>query len=240
MDSGWSQTMYPCVVGNEIVCEVTLAGEQVKDMKVGDRVGVGVQVWACLNKFPYEPCKECAKGTDAYCRHRVIPDTIPSDVAAPLLCAGTTVFTPLKEVSIKPGDRVGIVGIGVPSQLGIQFAKAMGAAAVVAYSRSTNTEQEIRRLGADAFVVYTDDKADAANLVDILLITADANDMPYTLCLSFLVVHGTMVMVDLPNDEIKFKPYPLVGKGTNFKGNVIGSIQDKDMLEVASKKNVRP
>ncbi|KAF1773456.1 D-isomer specific 2-hydroxyacid dehydrogenase, NAD-binding domain conserved site 1 [Phytophthora cactorum] len=191
MDSGWSQTMYPCVVGHEIVGEVTLVGDQVKDMKVGDRVGVGAQVWACLNKFPDEPCKECANGTDAYCRYHVgtynskyrktdgaityggyadyirvtheyafkIPDNIPSDVAAPLLCAGTTVFTPFKEVGIKPGDRVGIVGVGGLGHLGIQFAKAMGAAAVVAFSRSASKEQEIRRLGADEFVVYTDEKA---------------------------------------------------------------------------------
>ncbi|ETI31464.1 hypothetical protein PPTG_06282 [Phytophthora nicotianae INRA-310] len=275
MDSGWSQTMYPCVVGHEIIGEVTLAGDQVKDMKVGDRVGVGAQVWACLNKFPDEPCKECAKGKDAYCRYHVgtynskyrktdgaityggyadyirvtheyafkIPDNIPSDVAAPLLCAGTTVFTPFKEVGIKPGDRVGIVGVGGLGHLGIQFAKAMGAAAVVAFSRSASKEQEIRRLGADEFVVYTDEKqaADASKSVDILLITADANNMPYTLFLSFLAVHGTVIMVGLPNDEIKFSPYPLVGKGLNFKGSAIGSIQDiKDMLELASKKNVRP
>ncbi|RLN92348.1 hypothetical protein BBJ28_00004994 [Nothophytophthora sp. Chile5] len=275
IDSGWGQTMYPCVVGHEIVGEVTLAGPEVKDMEVGDRVGVGAQVWACLNKDPKEPCKECANGIDAYCPHRVgtynskyrksdgaityggyadyvrvtheyafkIPDNIPSDVAAPLLCAGTTVFTPFKEVGIKPGDRVGIVGIGGLGHLGIQFAKAMGAGTVAAFSRSSNKEAEVRALGADEFVVYTDEKqaAAAANSVDILLITADANNMPYTLFLSFLAVHGTVIMVGLPNDEIKFKPFPLVGKGANFKGSAIGSIANiKEMLQVASEKNVRP
>ncbi|KAG3108653.1 hypothetical protein PI124_g14053 [Phytophthora idaei] len=112
----------------------------------------------------------------------------------------------------------------------------MGAAAVVAFSRSASKEQEIRRLGADEFVVYTDENqaADAANSMDILLITADANNMPYTLFLSFLAVHGTVIMAGLPNDEIKFKPYPLVGKGANFKDSAIGGIQDiKDMLDRA-------
>ncbi|KAF1790873.1 NAD(P)-binding domain [Phytophthora cactorum] len=125
-----------------------------------------------------------------------------------------------------------MVGVGGLGHRGIQFAKAMGAAAVVAFSRSASKEQEFRRLGADEFVVYTDEKqaADAANSVDILLITADANNMPYTLFLSFLAVHGTVIMVGLPNDGIKFKPYPLVGKGASFKG----SIQDiKDMLDRA-------
>jgi alcohol dehydrogenase (NADP+) len=260
MDGGWVRTTYPCVVGNDIVGEVTVAGEQVKDMKVGDRVGVGAQVWACLNKFADEPCMECATGSDAYCPHRMgtynskyrktdgaityggyadyirvtheyafkSSDSIPSDVAASLLCVGTTVCPPFKQVGIKPGDRVGIVGIGALGHLGIQFAKGMGAAAVVAFSRSANKEQEVRRLGADEFVVYTDEKQakEAANSVDILLITADANNMPYTLFLSFLAVHGTVIMVGLPNDEIKFKPFPLVGKGANFKGSAIGSIQD--------------
>ncbi|KAE8977913.1 hypothetical protein PR001_g24996 [Phytophthora rubi] len=111
------------------------------------------------------------------------PDNNPLDVAAPLLCAGAPAFTPFKEVGIKPGDRVGILDIGCMGHLGIQFAKAMGAAVVLVFSSLVNKEQEIRRVGADDFVVYTDAKqaADSANSVDILLITADANNMPYTL-----------------------------------------------------------
>ncbi|KAG6622202.1 putative mannitol dehydrogenase [Phytophthora cinnamomi] len=162
-------------------------------IKVGDRVGVGAQAWACLNKDPTAPCKECASGDDAYCSRKVwtygdtylndmamsyggyadyirvaheyafkIPDNLPSDVVAPLLCAGTTVFTPLKEADVKPGKRVGVVGIGGLGHLGIQFAKAMGADAVVAFSRSANKEDEVRALGATEFVVYTDEKQAAA------------------------------------------------------------------------------
>jgi alcohol dehydrogenase (NADP+) len=272
IESGWGPSTYPCVVGHEIVGEVTLAGPDVKGMKVGDRVGVGAQVWACLNKDPSAPCKECASGDDAYCVHKVwtyndtykndgansyggyadyvrvaheyafkIPDNLPSDVAAPLLCAGTTVFTPLKEAGVKPGKRVGVVGIGGLGHLGIQFAKAMGADAVVAFSRSANKEQEVRALGATEFVVYTDSKQAnaAAGSVDVLLICANADNMPYTLFLSFLAVRGSCIMVGLPNDDIKFNAFGVVGKGAKFVGSNIGSIQDiKDMLEVASKKNV--
>ncbi|KAE9207777.1 hypothetical protein PF004_g16943 [Phytophthora fragariae] len=112
-----------------------------------------------------------------------ISDNTPSDVAAPLLCTRTTVSTQTKEVGIKPGYRVGIVDIGCMGHLGIQFAKAMGAAVVLAFSRFANKEQEIPRLGAYELVVYTDEKqaADSADSVDILLITADANNMAYTL-----------------------------------------------------------
>ncbi|KAL3665737.1 hypothetical protein V7S43_009170 [Phytophthora oleae] len=222
MDCGWKSTRYPCVVGHEIVGEVTLAGSDVKGWRsvtASERkVGTYNGTYKNDGATSYGGYADYIRVTHEYAFK--IPDNIPSDVAAPLLCAGTTVFTPFKE-----------------------FAKAMGAAAVVAFSRSANKEQEIRRLGADEFVVYTDEKqaADAANSVDILLITADANDMPYMLFLSFLAVRGTCIMVGLPNDDVKFNAFGVVGKGASFKGSMIGSIQDiKDMLEVASKKNVRP
>ncbi|CAI5728661.1 hypothetical protein KXD40_007349 [Peronospora effusa] len=273
IESGWRPSTYPCVVGHEIVGEVTLAGPDVKDLKVGDRVGVGALAWSCLNKDPSVPCKECSSGDDAYCAQRVwtyngtykndgatsyggyadyvrvahefafkIPDNIPSDVAAPLLCAGATVFTPLKEAGVKPGKRVGVLGIGGLGHLGIQFANAMGADAVVAFSRSANKEQEVRDLGATEFVVYTDEKQAeaAAGSVDVLLICASAENMPYTLFLSFLAVRGSCIMVGLPNDDVKFSPFSVVSKGAKFVGSNVGSIQDiKDMLDVASKKNVR-
>lgn len=279
LDSGWGPTTYPCVVGHEIVGEVTLAGANVTELRVGDRVGVGAQVSACLNRDASEggaPCKQCAAGADAYCpqmvwtyndRYKedgavtyggyadyvrvpaayafVIPASIPSDVAAPLLCAGATVFTPFKELGVKAGDRVGVIGIGGLGHLGIQFAKAMGAT-VVAFSRSGGKEAEVRALGADEFVNYGDAEqakraAAPGNGVDVLLLTADANDMPYSLFMSFLAIRGTCVMVGLPNDEVKFRPFFLVGNGNKLMGSKIGSIADiKDMLALAAEKNVRP
>jgi alcohol dehydrogenase (NADP+) len=233
-------------------------------------------VWACLNKDPSKPCKACSVGADAYCEDlawtysgryadgetsyggyadyvRVlesytfkIPDNIPSDVAAPLLCAGATVFTPFKEAGVKAGvkagDRVGVIGIGGLGHLGIQFAKAMGAT-VVAFSRSANKEAEVRALGADEFVNYSDtEQAKAAGgSVDILLLTADAKNMPYDLFMSFLGFRGTLIMVGIPDDQIKLFPFNLVPKGRKILGSAIGSIDDiKDMLKLASEKNVRP
>jgi alcohol dehydrogenase (NADP+) len=272
LDSGWGPTSYPCVVGHEIVGIVTEAGAEVQELAVGDRVGVGAQVFACLNKNPEAPCRECAAGQDVYCDHIVltynskyedgsmayggyaeyvrvsanysfkIPENIPSDVAAPLLCAGATVFTPLKEAGVKAGDRVGIVGIGGLGHLGIQFAKAMGATPV-AFSRSANKEAEVRALGAEEFV-NTSDKEQAAKAmgsVDVLLVTADAINMPYDQYLGFLRKRGTCIMVGLPNDQIKFQPMYLVAKGVKFAGSLMGSIVDiKEMLQLASEKNVRP
>ncbi|DAZ94521.1 TPA: hypothetical protein N0F65_001537 [Lagenidium giganteum] len=272
LDSGWGPTAYPCVVGHEIVGRVTQVGPSVQHLKVGDRVGVGAQVWACLNKDPEHPCAECADKVDSYCSRIVytynakyedggnayggyadyvrcssnyafqIPDVIPSDVAAPLLCAGVTVFSPLKHQNVKAGDRVGVVGIGGLGHLAIQFIKALGAVPV-AFSRSASKEAEVRALGAEDFVNTSDPehlkKAQAS--VNFLLVTADATNMPYNTYLSVLKPRGTLVMLGLPNDEIKFLPFYLIGSGMKIVGSKMGSIEDiQDMLALAAAKNVRP
>uniref|UniRef100_K3WLN4 Enoyl reductase (ER) domain-containing protein n=1 Tax=Globisporangium ultimum (strain ATCC 200006 / CBS 805.95 / DAOM BR144) TaxID=431595 RepID=K3WLN4_GLOUD len=272
LDSGWGPTAYPCVVGHEIVGEVTVAGSEVKHLAVGDRVGVGAQVWACLNKDKNAPCIECVDKADRYCSRAVytynsqyedgaqayggyadyvrvsshyafkIPENIPSDVAAPLLCAGVTVFSPLKHNNVKAGDRVGVVGIGGLGHLAIQFIKALGAIPI-AFSRSANKEQEIRDLGAEEFYNLSseEDAKKAVGSVNVLLITADATNMPYNTYLSLLRPRATCVMLGLPNDEVKFLPFFVVGNGNKFVGSKIGSIEDiTDMLALAAEKNVRP
>ncbi|KAG2818814.1 hypothetical protein PC113_g22815 [Phytophthora cactorum] len=270
LDSGWKPTMYPCVFGHEIVGEVTIVGANVKHLVVGDRVGVGAQVWACLNRDPKRPCEECADGENAFCNRSVItydakyedgsmayggyadyvrvdsnfafkiPDNIPSASAAPLLCAGVTVFTPLKRY-VKPGDHVGVIGIGGLGHLAIQFIRALGATPV-AFSHSVNKEKAIRALGAEEFYNLSDpeDQKKAENSVNVLLLTADATNMPYNTYLTLVKKRGTFIMVGVPNDEVKFKPMFVVAKGIKWVGSLIGSIQDiKDMLALASEKNVR-
>lgn len=219
-------------------------GPSVKNLVVGDRVGVGAQAWACLNRDPNDHCRDCAGGEDAVCDQSVfiinaaykdgsrqqggfadfirvdnnyafkIPDALPSDAAAPLMCAGATVFTPLKQEGVKAGDRVGVIGIGGLGHIAIQFIRALGATPV-AFS--------------------------AAGSVDFLLLTADAKDMPYDLYLGLVRKRGTFIMVGLPLDQVKITPWFLVPRAVRVRGSAIGSIQDiKDMLEVAAKGNVRP
>ncbi|OWZ23977.1 Mannitol dehydrogenase [Phytophthora megakarya] len=272
IDGGWGAAPYPCVVGHEIIGEVTLAGPSVKNLAVGDRVGVGAQVWACLNRDPNDKCRDCADGEDAVCDHAVwtynatykdgaksyggyadyvrvdsnyafkIPEAIPSDVAAPLLCAGATVFTPLKQEGVTAGDRVGVVGIGGLGHIAIQFIRALGATPV-AFSRSANKEKEILSLGAEEFYNLSDpeEQKKAQASVDFLLLTADGDNMPYDLYMSLVRKRGTFIMVGVPNDQVKITPWLLVPRAMRVRGSIIGSIQDvKDMLEVAAKKNVRP
>ncbi|KAG7383899.1 hypothetical protein PHYBOEH_009739 [Phytophthora boehmeriae] len=233
IDSSWGPAEYPCVAGHEIIGEVTAAGPSVKNLAIGDRVGVGAQVWACLNRAPGDNCRDCADSHDALCDGIVwaingaykdgarsfggfadyirvdsnyafkIPDALPSDVAAPLLCAGATVFTPLKQEG----------------------------------------EQEIRSLGAEEFYNLSDpeDQKKAAGCVDFLLLTANAKNMPYDLYMSLVRKRGTLIMVGLPEDQVKITPWFLVPRAVRVRGSVIGSIADiKDMLELSAKANVRP
>ncbi|RQM11020.1 hypothetical protein DD237_008556 [Peronospora effusa] len=187
----------PCVVGLEIVGEVTLAGP---DVKVGDRVGVGVGnlAWSCLKKDPSVPSNGCLSGDDALCAHRVftyndkykkngetshgghpdyvrvahedafkILDNIPSDGAAPLLCADTTVLISLKEDSVKLDKRVGVEDV---NGLGHKFAHAMGVDAVMAFFSLTKKEQKMADSGATEFVSDRNKKqaATVIGLTDVL------------------------------------------------------------------------
>ncbi len=268
ISGGWGGANYPVIPGHEIIGKVTAVGSGVTDLSIGDRVGVGAMVFACQDK---KTCNECATDMDSYCSKSVftyngtysdgeksyggyaeyvrvdsnyafkIPESIPSDVAAPLLCAGVTVYTPLKK-HVKAGDRVGVVGIGGLGHIALQFIRALGATPV-AFSQSPNKEQVARELGAEDFVTTSDADscANARRSVNVLIVTADAPNQPYDTYLSFIRVGGTLIMVGAPDDNITFKPFSLIPGAISFVGSLIGGIKDtKDMLELAAKENVRP
>lgn len=176
LDCSWGPTEYPCIVGHETIGHTTVTGEDVKHLAVGGHVGVGAQAWACLNKNASRLYTDCAIGLSAHCSRAVrtnsskyengaasyggyadfvrvsshyafkISDAIPSDVTAPLMCAGVSVFVPVKHY-VKAEDCVGAIGIGGLGHLAIQFIRAVNAVPV-AFSRSANKELEIRALGA--------------------------------------------------------------------------------------------
>ncbi|TMW61719.1 hypothetical protein Poli38472_010782 [Pythium oligandrum] len=267
ISGGWGGANYPVVPGHEIVGTITSIGSGVKNHKVGDRVGVGAMVFSCLK----DTCKECKSDNESYCKESVftyngkyadgqpsyggyaeyvrvsghyafkIPDVIPSDVAAPLLCAGVTVFKPLRD-HIKAGQRVGVVGIGGLGHLGLQFIRALGAEPV-AFSQSPNKEQAARELGAVDFINFSNpaDLARAKRSVDALLVTADAKGQPFDTYLSTIAIGGKLIMVGLPDEPMKFSAFSLVSGGISVVGSLIGGIKDTvDMLALAAEKNVRP
>ncbi|ORX88934.1 mannitol dehydrogenase putative [Basidiobolus meristosporus CBS 931.73] len=268
LDSGWGATKYPVVVGHEIIGKVVDKGPRVSGLEIGDRVGVGPQVFACLKS----DCKACSTGNDATCTKYVgayngtyadgaksyggyskgvrvlshyafkIPDVIDSAEAAPILCAGVTVFTPMRRHGVKEGHRVGVVGIGGLGHLALQYAKALGAE-VTAISTSTNKKAEAHKLGATHFVNLRDDadmKA-ASRSLDYLFITSNATDAPYDKYASLLDVFGKIILLAAPEDNIKISPFSLIPKNITLAGSIIGSIEDqKATLEFSAKHNIRP
>lgn len=184
-------TMYPCVVGHEIVGIAVQVGSKVDHIKIGDRVGVGAQADSCQNRTV--KCNSCAGGHENQCfnigrcdtyngvflnggksyggyaeynrtpGHFVvrIPEGLESAHAAPMLCAGITTYAPLKNNDCGPGKRVGIIGIGGLGHFGILWAKALGADRVVGISRKESKRFDVLKLGADAYIA-TDDEVNWA------------------------------------------------------------------------------
>lgn len=267
--SGWAATDYPCVVGHEIVGRAVKVGSEVKGIKVGDRVGVGAQSDSC--KKP--DCEECADGYVSYCPHMVttyagkwpngdksyggyadynrapgdfvikIPDGVDSADAAPMLCGGITVYSPLKKHGCGPNKRVGIIGVGGLGHFGLIFAKALGAKKVVAISRTDAKKADTLKMGADDFIA-TADKDWATknqNTLDLIISTVSSPNMPLGQYLSLLRPHGTFVQVGAPEDELPgFSAFTLMAKGAILTGSSIGSPAEiKEMLALVAEKKLK-
>jgi len=264
--SGWFPTTYPVVVGHEIVGTAIKVGANVKHVKIGDIVGVGAQSGSCLK------CETCSKHKEQYCEavtgtynskyadgsqsyggyadysrvpgHFVIkiPDGLPPDLAAPMLCGGITVYSPLKQNNIGPGKKVGIVGIGGLGHFGILFAKALGAD-VTAISRNRKKEADARQMGASDFIAS--DEPDALKkhkrTFDLLVVTVSSADMPVREYLSMLKLsEGKMVLVGAPEDKLNFYVWPLIMNNVSLGGSNIGSPKEiSEMLELAAKVGVK-
>lgn len=204
---------------------VVRVGKNVTQHKIGDRVGVGAQARSCMQ--PACPdcsvgqesyCKrghlstynsvfpEGGKSYGGYADyHRAhqhftfkIPDGLKSEYAAPMLCAGITVYSPLKHHGCGPGKSVGIVGVGGLGHFGVLFAKALGADKVVGISRKNEKRAEVLKLGADDYIATADDldwtKKHAQSL-DLIVSTVSSSNMPMTDYLSLLKTGGTLVQV---------------------------------------------
>ncbi|KAG0153007.1 hypothetical protein PDIDSM_1966 [Penicillium digitatum] len=199
---------------------------------LGDHVGVGAQSGACL-RADYEAYADgeesyCTRMTGTYNRqysdksksycgfadqwrgpaHFVfrIPDALPSAEAAPLLCAGVTVFAPMRKCRVGPGKTVGIIGVEGLGHLGILFANALGADRVVAISRSSGKKADaVGGLGADGFIATGEEKGWAkknSHSLDVTLCTVSAHDMPLAQYLRLLKRDGTFVQIEAPEDAL--------------------------------------
>ncbi|KAJ9141748.1 NADP-dependent alcohol dehydrogenase (Zinc-binding dehydrogenase) [Pleurostoma richardsiae] len=272
--SGWGPTPYPCCVGHEIVGKAVKVGSNVKHVKVGDRVGVGAQARSCLQPDCYECThgleNHCARGNvntygsvypndegksyGGYADYNrtnghfvfQIPEGLSSEDAAPMLCGGITVFSPLKQNGCGPGKTVGIVGVGGLGHFAVLWAKALGADKVVGISRKASKKEEVLKLGADQYIATDDDKhwyADNARTLDLIVSTVSSPNMPLTEYLSLLKVGGSFIQVGAP-DGGNLPPvnaFTLIGNGIKIGGSAIGSPEEiREMLQFAADKKVRP
>ena len=253
VENDWGMTMYPVVPGHEIIGRVTAIGPEVSHYKPGDIVGVGCLVDSCRKCSSCEHDLEqyCLNGAvftyngidrhdgkvtyGGYAKQTTvserfvvrIPDALDPASAAPILCAGITTYSPLRHVGVKPGDKVGVVGMGGLGHMGIKFAKAMGAE-VTLFTRSSSKAEEARNNGADHVIISTDRQQmkQAACSLDYILDTAPVeHDLnPYIQCLS---IDGTYILVgQLTPLEPTIDPMPLIMGRRSILGSVIGGIAE--------------
>lgn len=242
------------------------------ELKIGDRVGVGAQSDSCLRG----DCEECSSSLEQYCRRTTgtynskfadgsksyggyatywrgpawfvfrIPDNLPSAIAAPLLCAGITVFSPLLRNGAGPGKSVGIIGVGGLGHLGLLFAKAMGCDRVTAISRTSSKRADsLSGLGADFYIATDEDKDWArthSRSLDLIISTVSSGNMPLQRYLNLLKLNGQFIQVGAPEDPFPaFRVFPLIGKAVKIGGSSIGSPNEiRQMLQLASEKSIRP
>ena len=263
---GWGRPNYPLVVGHEIVGRATKVGKNVQGIKEGDMVGVGAQSGSCLECGQCKADKEqyCDRGQTGtyngkypdgspssggfadYARVPAhfcipIPDGVDPLVAAPMMCGGVTVYSPLKFNNVGPGTKVGVVGIGGLGHFAVMFAAAMGAE-VTAISHSHSKEEDARKMGASHFVATSDKGAvkQHRRTLDVIICTVNHEGMDMSQYLSLLKVHGRLTMVGAPEKPIPLTVFQLLLNGIAIAGSAIGSPKEiKEMLELAQKANVK-
>jgi uncharacterized zinc-type alcohol dehydrogenase-like protein len=257
ISNDWGISQYPFIPGHEVVGTVAAVGSDVKMHKVGDRVGLGWQSNSCGE------CEWCMKGMEnlcpaqeATCVHRnggyaervranarfaiPVPEALSSEHAAPLLCGGITVYSPLRMHGINPSSRVGVVGIGGLGHLAIQFARVFGAN-VTAFSSSAGKEEEVRALGAHHFVNTRESKAmkEVAGTQDFLLTTINA-DQDWGTYIQALRPTGTLCFVGVPPSPIALQAFPLIAGLRSVTGSPIGSPHMlREMMDVAARHGVK-
>ncbi|XP_078174277.1 putative cinnamyl alcohol dehydrogenase 1 [Carex rostrata] len=258
---------YPLVPGHEIVGVVTAVGSDVATFKVGDHVGVGTYVDSCRNCDYCNVRREvyCDEGSirtfnhidkdgtitkGGYSTHIVvherychkIPDGYPLEKAAPLLCAGITVYAPMMKHNMnKPGKSLGVVGLGGLGHMAVKFGKAFGLKVTVISTSESKRIEAINLLGADKFIISKDkdEMASAAKSLDFIIDTA-SGDHPFDPYLSLLKFDGIMVLVGFPS-EIKISPFLLNFGSRCIAGSVTGGTKDREeMIEFCAKNKVYP
>ncbi|MFG3145692.1 NAD(P)-dependent alcohol dehydrogenase [Streptomyces sp. NPDC048243] len=254
---GWGEAIFPMVPGHEIAGIVSEIGSGVTKFKVGDRVGVGCMVDSCRECENCEAGLEqyCLKGNvgtynavgkdgaptyggysekivvdEKYTLH--IPEGISLDVAAPLLCAGITTYSPLKHWNAGPGKKVAVLGMGGLGHMGVKIAHALGAEVTV-LSQSLRKKDDGLKLGADHYYATSDPKTfeELRGTFDVILSTVSA-PLDLDAYLSLLRTDGAFVNVGAPEEPVRLNLFSVIGGRKTLAGSGIGGIQEtQEMLD---------
>lgn len=261
----WGGSIFPMVPGHEIVGIVANVGKNVKKVKTGDKVGVGCMVDSCRT---CAACREgleqyCEVGMvptyngvekdgktptfGGYSTHITvqedfvlkIPDNLPLDAAAPLLCAGITTYSPLRHWKAGPGKKVAVLGLGGLGHMAVKIGSAMGAEVTV-LSHSEKKREDALRFGAKEFVVTKDPAVfeKLANSFDLLINTVSV-ELDWNLYLGLLKRDSSLVLLGVPAKAPEVSAYSLIGNRRSLAGSLIGGIAEtQEMLDFCGKHNI--
>ncbi|SIR99642.1 NAD(P)-dependent alcohol dehydrogenase [Williamsia sterculiae] len=261
----WKGTTYPVVPGHEIAGIVEAVGSEVTAHKVGDRVGVGCFVDSCGECAACKNGDEqyCEKGvvqtynsntyegefTNGGYSEKVvvtekfvlrIPEGVELDVAAPLLCAGITLYAPLKHWGAGPGKKVAIIGLGGLGHVGVKIAHALGAEVTV-LSQTLNKEEDGKKFGADHYYATKDNDqlfSDHANEFDLIINTVSVN-LPLDKYLRLLAVDGTLVELGVPTKPLEVAAFSLLANRRSLAGSMVGGIPlTQEMLDFCAEHHI--
>jgi uncharacterized zinc-type alcohol dehydrogenase-like protein len=254
----WGMTQFPLVPGHEISGRIVAAGPKVKNVKVGDRVGVGWFSGSCMS------CQDCMDGDHNLCagqegvivgRHggfaeRVrahwawavpLPEGVDAAKAGPLFCGGITVFNPIVQCGVQPTDRVGVVGVGGLGHLAIQFLNKWGCE-VTAFSSSASKKEELRRLGAHHVVDSRDPEQlkPLARSLDFILVTVNV-PLDWNAYIETLAPRGRLHYVGAVLEPLNVGVFPLLVGQRSISASPLGSpATTAQMLEFCSRHDIAP
>ena len=261
----WGSAIFPMVPGHEIVGVVTAVGSEVTKHAIGDRVGVGVFIDSCRTcdnclAGQQQYCEKGMTGTyNGYERDGTtvamggysnkfvidqdyalkIPSSLDLSGVAPLLCAGITLYSPLRHWKAGPGQKVGVIGLGGLGHMGVKFAAAMGAEVTV-FSHSAGKEEDAKRMGAKHFVVTKVPEVFAAHAesFDLILNTVSA-ELDINQYLGLLKIYGTLVVIGLPGKPYEVTAFNLLRLRRSLAGSMIGGLPEiQEMLDFCAEKNI--
>ncbi|KXH76759.1 MAG: hypothetical protein AM326_01975 [Candidatus Thorarchaeota archaeon SMTZ-45] len=257
IDDYYGITTFPFVPGHEIVGYVSAVGRAASGLKEGDRVGIGWQGRSCMQ------CEWCLQGEEQLCLDIVpsgtwvpyggfsssvlvdsrfaypLPDGMSSEVAAVLMCAGITVYSPLRSYAARPAQKLGIIGVGGLGHLALQFARALGYE-VTAISSTPEKKQEALAFGADHFIVSNDETSlqQAAFDFDLLLCTAHGK-INWEALLNTLKKNGRLVLLGFP--DVALNSTDLVAHQLSITGSFLGNRTTmREMLSFAQAHGIVP